>query len=232
MNMLRNKIMANEKPVVLYELIPPSGNVDDISRQAYMECAVELTKSTCIPVDAFNLPEIRSEHRNGKRPSKFIQKHDPRQFAYQLKSEISSEIDVVVNHCTVYEDIKTQEKWLEATCDTYGIENIILVGGESHKIRYPGPSVQQMAKLIQDRGHSGIFFGGITIPTRRQTITSNDEPTRMLNKTNAGINFFTSQVLYDADNMKRLLKDYNEICINDDVLPKRIFLSFAPVSSH
>ena len=53
----------------------------------------------------------------------------------------------------------------------------------------------------------------------------------MLRKGSNGIEFFTTQVLYDSKKIKKMLKYYDEICKENNVLPRRMLLSFAPVSS-
>jgi 5,10-methylenetetrahydrofolate reductase len=54
---------------------------------------------------------------------------------------------------------------------------------------------------------------------------------RLLKKGSKGIEFFTTQVLYDGKKIKKMLKYYDDVCKENNVLPRRILLSFAPVSS-
>jgi hypothetical protein len=62
-----------------------------------------------------------------------------------------------------------------------------------------------------------VTLGGITIPSRK------NESERIRAKARAGIEFFTSQVLFDSNDVVWLVQRLNG-------LQARVFLSFAPVS--
>jgi 5,10-methylenetetrahydrofolate reductase len=137
-------------------------------------------------------------------------------------------LEAIVDRGIVYTHWANQRRWLRRTRREYGIRNLVLVGGESSRIRYPGPPVTRAAELIREELHrEGVdyFLGGITLPGRRA------EPERLLEKARCGIEFFTSQVLYEAQTPQRLLRAYAARCREEGVRPRRIFLSFAPVSS-
>lgn len=228
---LRDQIADNTKPVILYEVIPPSCDVDDLCKEAYVKCAGELVTSTTIPVSAFNIPEIRSEERGDERTYEYLAKIDPRIFGQELKEFVLGEVDVIINHSPVYDDVDFQLKWLEETRKQYGVENLIIIGGESRKIKYPGPSVTKMMELIQKQYSELFCCGGISIPTRRDLAEGFDEPERMLVKQNSGIEFFTTQILYESKTISQLLEDYQRSCEDKNCTPKRVLLSFAPVTS-
>jgi len=61
-------------------------------------------------------------------------------------------------------------------------------------------------------------LGGITIPSRV------NEPERIRKKHDQGVDFFTSQVMFDSNDLVWLIQRLNGV-------EARIFLSFAPVSS-
>jgi hypothetical protein len=184
-----------------------------------------------VSIDAINLPEIRSERREAKRTHPYEAKTDQRDFARQFRDLYHRTIDVVVNRCTVYEDWPTQQKWMEQTRDDFDIKHVVLVGGESSRIRYPGPSVTEMAQSVHYVYDNAFLCGGITIPTRRHDDPQKDEAHRLIDKGRHGLEFFTSQVLYEPASTQALLKDYDQLCKSEKIKPKRIFLSFAPVSS-
>jgi len=231
MSFFSSKIKDSCSPVIVYELIPPASGLDAKAMEAYVECAAEIVSSTDIQVDAFNIPEIRNEHRDSNRTNPFEDKIDPRAFTVQLRKAIDNDMEIIINRCTVYDEWLAQEKWLADTLHTYAIRNLILVGGESSKIKYPGPSIMDMSEFIRKNYCDNFLCGGITIPRRRKKSPQLDEPQRLLEKSRCGLEFFTSQVLYDAEKTKSLLKDYYQLCEQFDVKPKRIFLSFAPASS-
>ena len=84
----------------------------------------------------------------------------------------------------------------------YGIRNLILVGGESHGIQYPGPSVSEAASLAAQEGRE-FLLGGITIPSRSR------EMERIRQKYQHGLRFFTTQVLLDSNDIVDLIQGLN-----------------------
>jgi len=96
------------------------------------------------------------------------------------------------------------------------VDHFILVGGESSQIEYPGPSVLEAAKQARAAGLP-ISLGGISIPSRLH------EAERVRKKSAAGLSFFTTQVLFDSNDIVWLIQRLNG-------LEARVFLSFAPVS--
>lgn len=228
---LREKISHPRRPVILYTLIPPSEKLTHTNVNAYAQCTIELLDSTPLIIDAVNIPDIRDEKRDSPKTISYVSKIDARQFAKQLQAYSHNYLEMIINHCTVYEEWPVHDKWLEDVSKEYGIHNLIFVGGESHKIQYPGPSVIEMSQTVRKRYGNLFFCGGITIPSRRNEDPSKDEPQRLLLKAENGLEFFTSQVLYEPYKIQLLLKDYYQLCLQKKVDPKRIFLSFAPISS-
>ena len=155
-----------------------------------------------------------------------MERAEAREFGKLLQDNVG--IEVIVNRVTVHSDLDYQKNWIKETFYDYDIENLILVGGEKSDTKYIGPSVNKTSEYITrdlNAGKFDIFCGGITIPSR------DIESERLLRKGSNGIEFFTSQVLYDSQKTKKMLKYYHNICKKNNVLPRRILLSFAPVSS-
>lgn len=230
METLREKIRKPDRGVILYELIPPTQETEERNSHAYVECTTQLLASTSVAIDAINLPEIRDERRDGQRTHLYEPKADPRVFAQQLEAGLQTPVELVVNRCTVYESWPMQKEWLCESHNTFGMRNLVLVGGESSKIQYPGPSVLEMAQAIRHTYEHTFFCGGITIPTRRSEDKGRDEPHRLVEKARHGVEFFVSQVLYEPTGIRSLLHDYYRVCEANGEEAKRIFLSFSPVS--
>jgi len=163
-------------------------------------------------VDGVNLPEILDEARGTERTSKFVPRVEPKLLGSRIQGELGAE--VVLNRVVVHDP--KPETWFRETCLERGLRLIILVGGESAGVRYPGPNVMEAAALVRRQGLP-IMLGGITIPSRR------NESERIRAKVKAGINFFTSQVLFDSNDVVWVVQRLNG-------LQARVFLSFAPVS--
>ncbi|MBX3709962.1 MAG: hypothetical protein KIT56_08560 [Gammaproteobacteria bacterium] len=233
MKNLRNKIVNPSFPVIFYELLPPSHTIGEESLDAYIDCAIDLLMSSPIAIDAVNIPEIREEnHKEIKRTESYMPKMNPALFAQMLEKASYEHLDVVLNHCTVYEPWEEQLKWLETITYQHNIRTCILVGGTTSKISYPGPDLIEMSDYIQVHHQQDLFCGGITIQTRRYNDQNKDEPYRLLRKSKHGLAFFTSQIIYEPLSIKLLLKDYANICRQQEISPSRIFLSFAPISTH
>ena len=218
----RDKVRKPKRPVVAYEILPPREK--DGTLNSYAERISSLLSQTHI--DAINIPEVHEENGRGIRPVKNLERAEAREFGRLLQDSVG--IEAIVNRVMVHNNLDYQKNWIKETFYDYDIENLILVGGETSNIEYPGPSVNESAEYITrdlNTGRFDIFCGGITIPSREV------ESKRLLQKGSNGIEFFTSQVLYDATKVKKMLKYYDELCKVNSVLPRRILLSFAPVSS-
>ncbi len=231
-NIFRERVLADGGVPILFETIPPRRDSETAKVHAWRDRIVQALET--VPVVAVNIPEIRDETREGERTYKYNKRMKPRDFGHLLKQSFVKPIDLVVNRVVVYRTAEQQKDWLENT-RKLGIRNLILVGGESHRVDYPGPSVSGMAKLITEEVNCHLaeddkwLCGAITIPSRRRTDPDQDEPGRLLAKAAAGIQFFTSQIIYEADRICRLLWDYSARCENGGVTPRRIFLSLAPL---
>lgn len=204
---LEEKLLNPHAPVILFEMVPPP-----VGKPESVERTVEEIKRFRPLFDAVNLPEIHDESRGQDRTFKFIERMDPRSLGARILRECETE--VIVNRCVVY--APDQTSWLKHTREEFGIRQVVLVGGESSEVHYPGPSVLETAEEARAAGLP-ISLGGITIPSRSH------EAERIRKKARAGITFYTSQVLFDSNDIVGLIHRLNG-------LEARLFLSFAPVS--
>lgn len=206
---LRTKITDPATPVVFYEVIPPRADIE-----GDLEDRLRLVREVASQIDAINIPEIREEKRNGLRERPLPERIEPRAFAQAIAA--ATQVESVVNRVTVHESVSEQRRWL---CETYHqqqIRNLILVGGESGQHQYPGPSVIQMSALAAEEGLP-FLLGGICIAHRH------GEGSRVRKKAQHGLQFFTTQVLLDSQDIVHLLRQL-------DGLKARVVLSFTPVS--
>ncbi len=204
---LHDKLLNPSIPVTLFEVVPPAAGKPEA-----FEKSIEELKQVRRFVDAINLPEIHDEDRGTTRTSKFVRRVDPRKLAKRVQEELG--MDSVVNHVVVHDG--EPERWFRETYEQYGVRHLILVGGESGHVRYPGPDPATAASRIKSMGLP-VALGGITIPSR------DGEPDRIRRKNARGIDYFTSQVLFDPNDVVWLIQRLNG-------LEARVFLSFAPVS--
>ena len=216
---IKDKIKRPRRPVVAYEILPPREK--DGTLNSYAENISSLLSQTHI--DAINIPEVRDEVARGERPIKNQVRAEPREFGRLLQDIIG--IEAIVNRVVVHQNIDEEMKWLEETNLKYEIENLITVGGESRDIRYPGPTVNQALNAISQNDRLNLLCGGISIPSRDR------ESLRLIEKSENGSEFFTTQVLYDASKVIKMITNYQKRCDDKNTFPRRVLLSFAPVSS-
>jgi 5,10-methylenetetrahydrofolate reductase len=204
---LHAKLPNAATPVIFFELVPPVADKPEAVESALVEL-----RGIKARVDAINLPEVRDESRGAERTYKFKARVEPRDLSKRIHRELG--LETVVNRGVVYEAGAAQ--WVEETRERYGVRNFVLVGGESSRVHYPGPSVPEAAREIRAAGLP-VTLGGIALPSRAQ------EAERIRRKAEAGLSFFTSQILFDSNDIVWLIQRLNG-------LEARIFLSFAPVS--
>ena len=138
----RDKVRKPKRPVVVYEILPP--RVKDGTLNSYAEKISSLLSQTHI--DAINIPEVHDENGRGERPLKNLERAEAREFGKLLQDNVG--IEAIVNRVTVHEELQTQTNWIKETFYDYDIENLVLVGGESSKIKYVGPSVNSTSEYI------------------------------------------------------------------------------------
>ena len=216
---IKDKIKRPRRPVVVYEILPPRQK--DGTLNSYAENISSLLSQTHI--DAINIPEVRDEVARGERPVKNQIRAEPRAFGKLLQDIVG--IEAIVNRVVVHQELEKEMQWFEETYTNFEIENLITVGGESRKIKYPGPSVNNALKAIKDNSKLDILCGGISIPSREK------ESLNLIEKSTNGSEFFTTQVLYDSSKIIKMISHYQKRCDAQGTFPRRLLLSFAPVSS-
>ncbi len=204
---LKDKLLDASLPVKFFELVPPAAE-----KPGAVEATLAELKKVRHLADAVNLPEIRDESRSTPRTARFVPRVEPRLLGARILRDL--DLEVVVNRGVVYEP--DQLRWTEETHSDFGIHNIVLVGGESSQLSYPGPSVVEAAEQIRS-ARPETCLGGITIPSRPH------EADRIRRKNAAGLVFFTTPILFDSNYIVWLIQQLNG-------LEARVFLSFAPVS--
>ena len=195
-------------PMTLFEVVPPAA-----AKPEALESSLHELQQLRGRVDAINIPEIHDEDRPGERTSKFIERVEPRILGSRIKRELA--IDVVINRVTVHD--AEPERWFRETAGEWEIPNWVLVGGESKEINYLGPNPADAARLVKSL-NLPVSLGGITIPSRV------NEPERIRKKHEQAVDFFTSQVMFDSNDLVWLIQRLNGV-------EARIFISFAPISS-
>ncbi len=171
---------------------------------------------------AISVPELVEENHEGKpRYNSIYTRALSRGVADLL--HVDSIVNKVIAHAESFEKFV---EWMMET-SSLGISNIIFVGGNTRHHRYPGPTVSE-ANIIAthlSRKHPpwDITIGNISLPERAE------EAKRMLFKTIAGAQFFTTQMLFTDKQIIDLLLDYGKQCSKAGIEPATVILSFAPL---
>ncbi|MGH9470098.1 MAG: hypothetical protein ACRD1N_07135 [Terriglobia bacterium] len=203
----REKLADPSEAMSLFEMVPPAGG-----KPGALEAALAEAGRVGSRVDAINLPEIHDENRNQPRTAKYVERIEPRKLGARIRRDLG--VEVVINRCVVRDPDPVP--WFGETVSELGLRHVVIVGGESSQMTYPGPGVVDAARRLADAGLD-VTLGGIAIPSRVH------EADRIRRKAAAGLSFFTTQVLFDSNDIVWLLQRLNG-------LDARIFLSFAPVS--
>ncbi len=228
---------------VTFEIIPPEVNLtadEAAKRNRGLEALAEETRP-----DGINIPEVQPEEKKddrGKRRSDFQPRIPPRDYVRQLRDDFPhlGEVPAIVNRVIVKHPEAEQETWLDQTFHEFAIENVVLVGGESSDETYPGPSVPEGNRLVREGlnrgelrhgsssgGSTDYLVGNISIPSRRGG--SIEEPERMLQKITSGADFFTSQILFESADARRLIRELGSRLKRESVVPPLLLWSFTPV---
>jgi hypothetical protein len=199
--------------------VPPPARTAPARAEERVAAAVRLVDG--IPrIDALDVPELIDENHEGRPRYRTV---DPRWFALELGRRTGREVIVtkVVAHLSSGAAL---ESWARETAQQ-GVHHIVLIGGSSRFIPYPGPPVAEANEIARPifAAHHGLL-GNVAIPQRR------GEAHRMVAKTRAGAAFFTTQLVFDPEGVAQLLREYGRLCREASLAPATVLVSFAPVA--
>ena len=225
------KILDPTSQIHIHTITPPSQAASDTELEIKLNHIQRLIDEVCI--DAINIPEVFDEQREA-RVTPFDAKVSPVEFGRLIRDSIGQTPDIIIDRVIVQSSLAEQKKSIELILNEFG--NLLLVGGQSSKISYPGPPVDKAAQQITSELHSNSAhtLGAIAIPTRRNPkleFRERDEPYKLVRKQSEGIQYFVSQVIYEAESTMNLLRDYQALCSELELKPARLLLSFAPIAS-
>ncbi|HEV2166034.1 MAG TPA: hypothetical protein VGS23_03510 [Thermoplasmata archaeon] len=203
---------------LFFEVTPPAARAPARRGQDHLEKVLGLLKE--LPrVDLVDVPELVDENHEG-RP--YYRSGDIRPFASSLgaASGCAVAVNKVVAHLA---STPALEAWARETFEL-GLRNVVLVGGSSRFIPYPGPSVLEADRAclpVLEAG--GGRVGNIAIPQRA------GEAHRLLAKTRAGASFFTTQILFESRSPIATIREYGGLCRRAGLAPASMILSVAPM---
>lgn len=214
-----------DQPGLVLEVVPPPLGSGEEALARRLDRIDRILKAA--PIQAVNIPEIHDETSKsdrGKRKGKFEERMEPRVLAKRIQER--SGVPAVINRVVVHLERDKQADWFRETSEVYGVQNFILVGGEKSAQAYPGPSVREANALIRESiSDPQLSVGNISIPSRNSGNVG--EEARMSRKAEAGVDFFTTQIVYHPDEFTGLLDAMasHHPELNDTPL----FLSLCPI---
>lgn len=139
---LRTKMLAPHGPVVLYETVPPR------AAPRWGGCATSPPGSrrgsaVCTSTRSTSLKSGTNPPEPGPAALSLPRDQTPREYARMLAALTGKE--PIINQVVVHYDRESYVTWLRETWDEYGIRNLVLVGGDSSRTAYEGPSVLEAA---------------------------------------------------------------------------------------
>ncbi len=216
--MARPLVEALRVRPLLFEPVPPPARAPP----AVIGSRVAAVREELGPVsrlDAVNVPELVDENHDG-RP--FYRTVDPRTYARSVVDGTS--LTPVVNRIVAHGTPAALVAWAERGV-AEGTRHVVLVGGSSRYVPYPGPTVTEANRLVDGvLAPAGGLVGNVAIPQRA------GEAQRMLGKTRAGAAFFTTQLVFDPTSVVRLVREYAHWCRRANVVPATVLVSVAPLA--
>ena len=229
---LASRLADPSRPVFLLGEVPPAINTSPGKAAAI--CSKFAARSRALATDGFIVYDIQDEPGRAEdqpRPFPFRKLMDSSPYAALLARTSGKP-------CLVYKCVADAhfDEWIETATQEHGHTAINLVGRPSSQGEYQGPTLAQAMTKVANES-SGLDFGCVCI-AERHTLESakargKDYPTEHLNmirKQEEGAQWFISQAVYDVEPTIRLLKDYAATCRLRGILPKKVVLTFAPVS--
>jgi 5,10-methylenetetrahydrofolate reductase len=204
---------------LFFEPVPPGARIPGSRVEERVEAVASLVRS--VPrVDAIDIPELVDENHEGKPR---YRSGDLRGFAEQVQERTGRE--AILNRVVAYlASSEALGRWARETL-AQRLRHVVLVGGASRYIPYPGPAVVEADRVCRPIFQAaGGLVGNIAIPQRT------GEAHRMLSKTRAGAAFFTTQILFDADQVIQLVRQYDLLCRQAATPPAAVVVSFAPIA--
>src|SRR5438034_10014096 len=161
-------------PVVL-EIVPPGRRVSQKAVNTFVERVRDSVRSL-ENLDAVNIPEVLEENHAGQP---FYRDLDPRDFAALLGD---LRVDPIVNKVVAHVPSESLlRRWIHESLEQHALRNFVLVGANSSRVRYPGPSVVEANRLLRTatQGRNDIAIVNITIGGRDHEVDRLVEKTRV-----------------------------------------------------
>jgi hypothetical protein len=118
---------------IIFTVIPPplEWDISKIERKAFE--VANITK--ILDIDFISIPEVIEERSRGQRIIPYKMKFDNAEFGKIIKN-FDSSVEIIVNKISVIMEKDEFEDWIKENSKSFNY--LLIVGGESSKIKYPG----------------------------------------------------------------------------------------------
>jgi 5,10-methylenetetrahydrofolate reductase len=215
--------LNSNRPVMLYGTTPPRLGTSLADVQAAAQKLVARTRS--LELDGLVVYDVQdeSERNSEPRPFPFLPTLDSRLYAQTLH-ELSG-VPVVTYKAVMQMNEADWQSWLTQSAQEFGVSALSLVGSPTR--RQEGDAISLIRATELAAAHPAKFaLGGVAIAERHGD--NRRESERMMQKVEAGCEFFISQSVYNSAKTIRLLNDYTRGCRAAGLTPKRFIFTFAP----
>jgi 5,10-methylenetetrahydrofolate reductase len=215
--------IRSPRPVMLYGTTPPREGASRADIQLAAEKLVDRTSS--LELDGIVVYDVQdeSERTQEPRPFPFLPTLDSRIYS-KILHELSG-IPVVTYKCVAQMSEESWGAWLDQSADDFGITALSLVGSPTQKRSGDAISLPKATEMAI--AHPANFCLGAVAIAERHTETRS-ESQRMIQKAQAGCEFFVSQSVYNSQKTIKLVNDYARECRQLGIEPKRFIFTFAP----
>jgi hypothetical protein len=227
---LSSRLSDPARPVFLLGDVPPGEGTPPGKCQTV--CNKFMARSRTLASDGFIVYDIQDEPGRSdiERPFPFRRVMDSSRYAALLARSSGKQ-------CLVYKCVADPnfDEWLQRASTEHGHSAINLVGRATSGGDYQGPTIAEAMHMTTKQ--KDMSFGCVCI-AERHTMEAAEargkayptEHQNMLRKQKAGAEWFISQAVYDPEPTIRLLKDYAAVCREQGIVPRKVILTFAPVS--
>ncbi|KAG7361370.1 methylenetetrahydrofolate reductase [Nitzschia inconspicua] len=230
---LADRLADPSRPVFLLGEVPPG---EGTAPGKILEIATMFSnRSKALASDGFIVYDIQDEPGRSSDSS-------PRPFPFRHLMDSSTYAAVLARtsgkQCLVYKCVADEkfDDWIQTAHTSHGHSAINVVGRVSSDGTFVGPTISEAMDKV-NATNNALKFGCVCIG-ERHTLESaqargKSYPTEHLNmmrKQKAGAQWFVSQAIYDIGPTIQLLKDYASLCRQQGETPRKVILTFAPVS--
>jgi len=250
---LDNKLVNRNRAVRFYGVVPPrSGSAADLVDRMVggLVKTVETLRPDGVMIYDVQDEPSRSVDKQGNpipRPFPFSASMLPEEFATEVRKNLQlqgandqgtaqaaqpslvDEVGIILYKCVTAIPKENFPTWIDAIMRDGTIQGLTVVGAPSsaHEI---GTTVSEACEIVKSRSAedltSPVALGGIMLPERNKT--KRDEHLRLHSKSEAGVGFFTTQVVYTPDNVICVMRNYAKHCRDVGAEPSRLVFCFAP----